>query len=97
MLLIIVKNMIIVLMSKVLILHFRHFFVLDFWSVFRTIGVSCYLFTSPFFLLMDLKTLLKTTPRYISLLALNGISTPKQLLLNFPRTYEDRSTLVPIA
>jgi RecG-like helicase len=41
----------------------------------------------------DLKTLLKTTPKYVSLLAKNGIVTPHDLLQYFPRTYEDRSTI----
>lgn len=41
----------------------------------------------------DLKTLLKTTPKYISLLAKNGIVTAHDFLQYFPRTYEDRSTI----
>lgn len=41
----------------------------------------------------DLKSLLKTTPKYIALLAKNGIVTVQDLLQYFPRTYEDRSNL----
>jgi RecG-like helicase len=39
------------------------------------------------------KQLLKTTPKYINLLAQNGITTPKELLQYFPRTYEDRRNM----
>ena len=42
---------------------------------------------------MDLKTTLKTTPKYIALLADNGIVTVKDFLQYFPRAYEDRSTI----
>ena len=41
----------------------------------------------------DLKLLLKTTPKYVSLLADNGIVTVQDFLQYFPRTYEDRSNL----
>ena len=41
----------------------------------------------------DLKTLLKTTPKYITILAKNGITTIKDFLQYYPRTYEDRSTI----
>jgi ATP-dependent DNA helicase RecG len=41
----------------------------------------------------DFKSLLKTTPKYISLLAKNGIVNVHDLLQYFPRTYEDRSTI----
>jgi RecG-like helicase len=41
----------------------------------------------------DLKTLLKTTPKYITILANNGITTIKDFLQYYPRTYEDRSTI----
>jgi ATP-dependent DNA helicase RecG len=40
-----------------------------------------------------LKTLLKTTPKYITILAKNGITTIKDFLQYYPRTYEDRSTI----
>jgi len=39
------------------------------------------------------KELLKTTPKYIALLAKNGIKNPKDLLQYFPRTYEDRTNM----
>lgn len=42
---------------------------------------------------MELKNLLKTTPKYVSLLERNGIKTVKDFLQYFPRTYEDRSNL----
>ncbi len=41
----------------------------------------------------ELKTLLKTTPKYLWLLEKNWISTPKQFLQYFPRTYEDRTQI----
>lgn len=41
----------------------------------------------------DLKSLLKTTPKYINILSQNGISTLKELFLYFPRTYEDRKEI----
>lgn len=41
----------------------------------------------------DLKTALKTTPKYIKLLAAEGITTVKDFLQYFPRAYEDRSTI----
>lgn len=43
-----------------------------------------------------LKTLLKTTPAYLSLLAQNGISTLKDFFNYFPRTYEDRASIYPL-
>jgi len=43
--------------------------------------------------MIDLKSLLKTTPKYVSLLAKNGIVTAQDLLQYFPRAYEDRSTI----
>lgn len=42
----------------------------------------------------SLKEYLKTTPKYITLLAENGIQTIRDFFLNFPRTYEDRKNLV---
>ncbi len=42
---------------------------------------------------MDLKSALKTTPMYIKILAAEGITTVKDFLQYFPRTYEDRSTI----
>lgn len=44
----------------------------------------------------DLKTLLKTTSRYINLLEDNGIKSAKTLLQYFPRWYEDRSNLTTL-
>ncbi len=44
----------------------------------------------------ELKALLKTTPKYISILEKNGILTIKDFLQHFPRTYEDRSTIRPL-
>ncbi|MDR2540610.1 MAG: hypothetical protein LBD11_02215 [Candidatus Peribacteria bacterium] len=45
---------------------------------------------------MELKQLLKTTPRYISILAQNGIQTLKDFFNYFPRAYEDRSQIKPL-
>ena len=42
---------------------------------------------------MDLKNELKTTPKYMNILAAEGITTVKDFLQYFPRTYEDRSTI----
>ena len=42
---------------------------------------------------MDLKSILKTTPRYIKILADQWITTVKDFLQHFPRAYEDRSTI----
>ncbi|MBU0626358.1 hypothetical protein KKG31_06870 [Patescibacteria group bacterium] len=44
-------------------------------------------------LMADLKLLLRTTPKYVSLLAQNGIVTVQDFLQYFPRAYEDRSNL----
>lgn len=41
----------------------------------------------------ELKQYLKTTPKYINLLAQNGIQTIRDFFLNFPRTYEDRKNI----
>ena len=46
--------------------------------------------------MLELKILLKTTPKYISILEKNGILTIKDFLQYFPRTYEDRSTIKPL-
>ncbi len=43
-----------------------------------------------------LKEYLKTTPKYINLLQANGITTIKQFLQYFPRTYEDRKNMVTL-
>jgi RecG-like helicase len=43
-----------------------------------------------------LKQLLKTSPRYLALLAQADITTVKDFLMNFPRTHEDRSNIKPI-
>lgn len=42
---------------------------------------------------MDLKSILKTTSKFISTLNNNGITTPKQFFQYFPRTYEDRTQI----
>jgi ATP-dependent DNA helicase RecG len=42
---------------------------------------------------MELKALLKTTPKYIKILADQWITTVKDFLQYFPRAYEDRSTI----
>ncbi len=42
---------------------------------------------------MELKLALKTTPKYIKILATVGITTVKDFLQYFPRAYEDRSTI----
>ena len=47
-------------------------------------------------LYMDLKWILRTTPRYVSILAQNGIVSLKDFFNNFPRTYEDRSHIKPL-
>lgn len=45
----------------------------------------------------ELKKILRTTTKYTEILAINGISTVKDLLYYFPRNYEDRSQITPIA
>ena len=45
---------------------------------------------------MSLKDELKTTPRYVQILAQNGITTMKDFFNYFPRTYEDRSKIAPL-
>ena len=42
---------------------------------------------------MELKLALRTTPKYIKILAAEGITTVKDFLQYFPRAYEDRSTI----
>lgn len=42
---------------------------------------------------MELKSQLKTTPKYINILKNNGIESLKDLMLYFPRTYEDRKEI----
>jgi len=42
---------------------------------------------------MELKIELKTTPKYIKILADEGITTVKDFLQYYPRAYEDRSTI----
>ena len=42
---------------------------------------------------MELKITLKTTPKYIKILADQGITTVKDFLQYYPRAYEDRSTI----
>lgn len=41
----------------------------------------------------ELKIALKTTPKYIKILADEGITTVKDFLQYYPRAYEDRSTI----
>lgn len=43
--------------------------------------------------MMELKAALKTTPKYIKILADEGITTVKDFLQYYPRAYEDRSTI----
>jgi RecG-like helicase len=43
--------------------------------------------------MIELKIALKTTPKYIKILAAEGIITVKDFLQYFPRAYEDRSTI----
>lgn len=43
--------------------------------------------------MIELKTALKTTPKYIKILAAEGITTVKDFLQYYPRAYEDRSTI----
>ena len=38
----------------------------------------------------DLKKLLRTTPKYLKILADHGITSKEKFLLYFPRDYEDR-------
>ena len=45
---------------------------------------------------MSLKDELKTTPRYVNILASNWITTMKDFFNYFPRTYEDRSKIAPL-
>ena len=45
---------------------------------------------------MELKTLLRTTPRYLNLLAQNGITTTRDFFNYFPRAYEDRANIKPL-
>lgn len=47
-------------------------------------------------IMKPLKEYLKTTPRYINLLAANGITNIKEFLQYFPRTYEDRENMVTL-
>jgi ATP-dependent DNA helicase RecG len=47
--------------------------------------------------MLTLKDYLKTTPKYIALLAENGIHTIRDFFLYFPRAYEDRKNLVMLA
>lgn len=46
--------------------------------------------------MIDLKKILKTNGRYIQILAENGIHTVADLLQYFPRTYEDRSSILTL-
>ena len=45
----------------------------------------------------EFKSLLKTTPKFINILAEHGIYEPKDLLWYFPRTYEDRRDIKPLS
>lgn len=44
----------------------------------------------------ELKTQLKTTPRYIKLLTENGIYSLRDFFNYFPRAYEDRGSIKPL-
>ena len=54
--------------------------------------VSCFSNLN-WFVLEELKSLLKTTTKYLSLLEKNWIKTPKDFLQYFPRAYEDRTKI----
>ncbi|MDR0282571.1 MAG: hypothetical protein LBI53_04680 [Candidatus Peribacteria bacterium] len=45
---------------------------------------------------MELKSLLRTTSRYVGILEQNGITTLKDFFNYFPRAYEDRSNIRPL-
>jgi RecG-like helicase len=45
----------------------------------------------------EFKSLLRTTPKFINILAEHGIHEPKDFLWYFPRTYEDRRDIRPLA
>jgi len=45
---------------------------------------------------MELKSLLRTTSRYVTILEQNGITTLKDFFNYFPRAYEDRSNIRPL-
>ena len=45
----------------------------------------------------EFKKILKTTGKYIQILAENGITNTEELLLYFPRAYEDRRNLKMIS
>ena len=47
--------------------------------------------------MQPIKEYLKTTPKYINLLAANGIITMKDFFQYFPRAYEDRKNMVTFA
>ncbi len=46
---------------------------------------------------MTLKSLIRTTPKYISILASVDIHTAKDFLEYFPRTYQDRTQITPLS
>lgn len=46
---------------------------------------------------MELKDYIKTTPKYIQLLAANNIKTIREFFMYFPRDYEDRKNIVPLS
>ena len=45
----------------------------------------------------EFKKLLKTTDKFVTILASNAITSPEDLLWYFPRTYEDRREIKPLA
>ena len=45
----------------------------------------------------EFKKLLKTTDKFVNILASNGITSPEDLLWYFPRTYEDRREIKPLS
>jgi RecG-like helicase len=46
---------------------------------------------------VSLKTLLRTTPKYIAILAAHGIESAKDFLEYFPRDYQDRTEITPLS
>ncbi len=46
---------------------------------------------------MELKDYIKTTPKYVNLLAANEIKTIRDFFMYFPRAYEDRKNIVPLS
>jgi RecG-like helicase len=45
----------------------------------------------------DMRKILKTTSKYIAILASNGIETMQDFVNYFPRSYEDRTKVTPLS